>query len=204
MNISSIKSIVMSLFIVIALTSCDYGETLQGYYVANQETPNFISVDIPISFVSVDKIELTEDQKEAYESIDKLNMLGYSIGEDNVDEYKTELTKVQGLLKNEKYQDLFRGGNSTDGKIIVKYIGDDDTIDELILFGTSSSTGFAIIRVLGDNMEIAKIMKLSDVVGKLSSDENAVEDFMKFFSVTSTGSNKENKDITTIVDTIAD
>jgi hypothetical protein len=181
MTISSIKNTVMSLFIVGALTSCNYGETLQSYFVANQETPNFISIDIPISFISTENIELTDEQKEAYESIDKLNMLGYTLDGTNVDEYKVELAKVQTLLKDEKYQELFRGGNSTDGKVVVKYIGDDDYIDELIIFGNANDKGFAVIRVLGDNMQPAKILKLGDVVGKLSSDETAVNDFMKFF-----------------------
>lgn len=181
MNISSIKNTVMSLFIVVALTSCNYGETLQSYYVANQETPNFVSIDIPVSFVSVDKIELTDNQKEAYDSMDKLNMLGYTLNDDNAEEYKIELAKVQTLLKNEKYQELFRGGNTTDGKVIVKYIGDDDSIDELIIFGNANNKGFAIIRVLGNNMEPAKIMELGDVVGQLQSEETAVNDFMDFF-----------------------
>lgn len=171
----------MSLFIVVALTSCNYGETLQSYFVANQEIPNFISIDIPVSFVSVENIELTEDQKEAYESIDKLNMLGYTLKDDNVEEYKLELKKIQALLKNEQYQELFRGGNSTDGKVVIKYIGDDDSIDELIIFGTANDKGFAIIRVLGDNMQPAKIMTLGDVVGKMNSDETGVKDFMKYF-----------------------
>ena len=52
---TSIKNIVASLLIAIALTGCGYGgETLQGYYVVNQEAPNFISVDIPVSFVNLD------------------------------------------------------------------------------------------------------------------------------------------------------
>ena len=182
MNISSIKNIVMSLFIVVALTSCNYGETLQSYFVDNQETPNFISVDIPVSFVSVENIELTKDQQEAYDSMDKLNMLAYTLSGDNEVEYKAELLKVQTLLKDEKYQELFRGGNSTDGKVIIKYIGDDDSIDELVIFGNANDKGFAIIRVLGSNMEPAKIMKLGSVVDKLSSDETAVNDVMGFFS----------------------
>lgn len=181
MNISSIKKLVMSLCIIAALTSCDYAETLQSYYVANQETPNFISIDIPVSFVSVDGIELTEDQRDAYDSMDKLNMLGYTLSDNNVEEYKAEMTKVQTLLKDEKYQELFRGGNSTDGKVIIKYIGDDNSIDELIIFGTANDRGFAIVRVLGNNMEPAKIMQLGDVVSKLSSEETQVTDFMKFF-----------------------
>lgn len=178
---TSIKKIVMFFIVAVVLTSCGYSDgTLQGYYVVNQETPNFISVDIPVSFVNIENAELTKVQKEAYESIDKLNMLGYRKDGDNEEEYKAELAKVQKILKNQKYQDLFRGGSS-DGKIIVKYIGDDTSIDELIIFGTMNDTGFGIIRVLGNNMEPAKIMKLGNVVNQISSEESAVEDFMKFF-----------------------
>ena len=179
---TSIKNIVALLLIITVLTSCGYGgETLQGYYVVNQEAPNFISVDIPVSFVDLDEANLTDVQREAYESIDKLNMLGYRKSDDNIEEYKAELVKVQTILKDERYQELFRGGNSSDGKIIVKYIGTDTTIDELIIFGAMNETGFGIIRVLGNNMEPAKIMKLGDVVNQMSSDENAVQDFMQFF-----------------------
>ncbi len=178
---TSIKNSMMSLFVVAVLTSCNYGETLQGYYVNNQEAPNFVSIDIPSSFVNIDETTLTEEQKEAYESIDKLNMLGYVLTDDNVEEYKAELTKVQNILKDEKYEELFRGGNSTDGKIIIKYIGTDTSIDELIIFGSANGKGFAIIRVLGDNMEPAKIMLLADVVKNATSEINNVSEFMNFF-----------------------
>jgi Domain of unknown function (DUF4252) len=178
---TSIKNSVMSLFIVAVLTSCNYGETLQGYYVTNQETPNFISVDIPTSFVNIDKTTLSEEQKDAYESINKLNMLGYTLTNDNVEEYKAELIKVQNILKDKRYEELFRGGNSTDGKIIVKYIGTDTSIDELIVFGTAKDKGFVIVRVLGDNMEPAKIMKLGSVIQNANPDESSVKEFMSFF-----------------------
>jgi len=190
---TSIKNIVVSLLITAALTSCGYGgETLQGYYVVNQEAPNFISVDIPVSFVNLENAELTDVQREAYESIDKLNMLGYRKSDDNIEDYKAELVKVQTILKDDRYQELFRGGNSSDGRIIVKYIGTDTTIDELIIFGTMNEAGFGIVRVLGNNMEPAKIMKLGDVVNQMSSDENAVEDFMQFFRPGNSGSNIED------------
>ena len=65
----------MSCFIVAVLSSCNYGETLQSYYVINQVTPSFISVDVPVSFVNFEESALTDIQLEAYESIDKLNML---------------------------------------------------------------------------------------------------------------------------------
>ena len=95
--------------------------------------------------------------------------------------YKTELAKVQTILKNEKYEELMRGGNAKDGKFIVKMIGEGDTIDELIVFGSANERGFAIVRVLGDNMDPAKIIKLGDVIDKMKTDETGVKDFMNFF-----------------------
>ena len=191
----------MSIIVATVLTSCGYnGETLQGYYVVNQEAPNFISIDIPVSFVNLENADLTEVQQEAYESINKLNMLGYRKDDGNEAEYKTELAKVQTILKDDKYQDLFRGGNSTDGRIVVKYIGDDTSIDELVVFGTMNNAGFGIIRVLGNKMEPAKIMKLGDVVNQISSEENAVEDFMRFFTPSSGDFESDIEDFSEVFD----
>ncbi len=166
---------------VTVLIGCKQGETLQGYYIAKQDAPSFISIDIPTSLVSIDQATMTDVQKEAYNSVSKLNMLGYRLTEDNEAEYKIELAKVQSILKDDRYEELFRGGNSTDGRIVVKYIGTDTTIDELILFGSANNKGFAIVRVLGDNMEPAKIMKLGDVVKNATSQEGGVAEFMNFF-----------------------
>ena len=178
----SIKNILIVFFLVTSLVACNQGETLQGFYIASQNNPSFISVDIPMSFMDVNKVELTEDQKDAYETIDKLNLLGYKLTDSNNAEYKTELSKIRTILKNEKYQDLFRGGNNTDGKVVVKYIGSDSTIDELIVLGTMNDKGFAVVRVLGDNMEPAKIMKLGDAVSKFNDEENQMKEFLEFFN----------------------
>jgi len=109
-------------------------------------------------------------------------MLGYRLADDNVEQYKAELIKVQNILKNDKYEELFRGGNSTDGKIVVKYIGTDTSIDELIVFGSLNDKGFAIIRVLGNNMEPVKLMQLRSVIQNANPNESNVKDFMNFFS----------------------
>ncbi|MGV6831541.1 MAG: DUF4252 domain-containing protein [bacterium] len=178
--LSSIKKSVMLFLLVIAYTSCNQGESLQSYYVTNQEKPNFLTVDIPVSMVKVDKSILTEDQLEAYNSIDKLNMLGYSIKEDE-EAYKTELAKVNTILKNPKYEELIRGGNAKDGRFVVKMIGDDELIDELIVLGSANERGFAVVRVLGDDMDPVKIMKLGEVINELQADESAVKNFIDFF-----------------------
>ena len=170
-------STIFSLFLVLG---CSQELTLQTYFVEHQEASGFMSVDIPMSFLNPDKIELTDVQEEAIDSIDKLNMLAYSLSDGTEEEFNAELAKVKTILKAEKYNDLMRGGNPTDGKLYIKYIGEDSEIDELIVFGFSSDNGFAIIRVLGDNMELSKIMKLETVVDQFDTENANVEDFMKF------------------------
>jgi hypothetical protein len=154
--------------------------TLQSYFVAHQEANGFMSVDIPISFLNPDEIELTADQKEAIDSIDKLNMLGYSVKDGTEEEFQSEMDTIKTILKAEHYNDLMRAGNTSDGKLYIKYIGEDTEIDELIVFGYSPENGFAIIRVLGTNMELSKIMKLDSIIDQFDTENANVENFMEY------------------------
>ena len=179
--LSSIKNSIALLVLVVAFTSCNQSPTLQTYYVDNELKPGFTSVDIPTSFVDIDQTTLTEDQKQAYESVDKLNMLGFVVDENNKADYKVELAKIKTILKDHKYQELMRGGNSTDGKFVVKYIGSEDEIDELIVFGNANDKGFAVVRVLGDDMNPAKLVKLGTVLQNANFKDSNVDQFMEFF-----------------------
>jgi len=172
----------MMLLLVVAFTSCNQGPTLQTYFVDNELKSGFISADIPASFIDVDKVELTDEQQEAYESVDKLNVLAFTRGEDNEEEYKTELDKVKDILKDSKYQELMRGGNSTEGRFMVKFIGDVENIDELIVFGNANDKGFVVARVLGDDMNAGKLMSLQSVLKDVNFDDtnlNGLKDFFK-------------------------
>jgi len=170
-------STLIGLFLVLG---CSKELTLQTYFVEHQEASGFMSVDIPMSFLNPDQIELSDIQKEAVDSIDKLNMLAYSLKDGTDEELNSELVKIKSILKAEKYNDLMRGGNPTEGKLYIKYIGEDSEIDELIVFGFSLDNGFAIIRVLGDDMELSKIMKLESVLDQFDTESANVEDFTKF------------------------
>ena len=60
-------------------TSCGNGASLQRYYVDHQETKDFMSQDFPLSMIEIDKSSFTEQQKEAYNSVNKLNFIGYKV-----------------------------------------------------------------------------------------------------------------------------
>ncbi len=180
--IQSIKKSMVMFLLVAAFTSCNQGPTLQTYYVDNELKPGFASFDVPTSFIDVENVEMTDEQREAYKSVDKLNVLTYIEKNTEAEEYKLELEKVNIILKDPKYEELMRGGNSTDGKFVVKFLGDIENIDELIVFGNANNKGFMIARILGDDMSASKLMSLSSVLENANFEDmqlNGITDFFK-------------------------
>lgn len=177
----SIKNLILSSFFVVALSSCNQGPTLQGYFVDNQEVNNFTSIDLPTTIVSFDESILTKEQREAYKSVKRLNFLGYRLKPGNETEYMSELDKVRSILKNDKYKELMRMGNNEDGKMMIKYLGSETKIDELIVFGNANDKGFGILRVLGKNMEPQKMIQLIDALKDADVDEEQLKGFAEFF-----------------------
>ncbi|SHH44022.1 protein of unknown function [Winogradskyella jejuensis] len=172
----------MLALIITAFSSCNNGPTLQTYYVDNELKPGFTTFDAPTSLINVDKVELTEQQERAYKSVDKLNALIFQIDENNKEQYKVELEKIKTILKNPKYEELMRGGNTADGKFIVKFLGDVESIDELIVLGNANDKGFAVIRILGDDMNANDLLSLRTALDKAnfeSTDLNGLTDFFK-------------------------
>ncbi|GAA3598755.1 DUF4252 domain-containing protein [Flavivirga amylovorans] len=176
----TIKLIFCTLFTVVFLVSCASSGSLQSYFVDNQESSNFISQDIPLSMVKLDKSAFTEEQNEAYNSVNKLNFLGYKANENNKETLKAEIKKVKAILSDAKYNDLIEFSDRG-RKIIVKYIGTDDEADEVIVFGSAKELGFGIIRILGDDMSPDKMSTLFVALQKANVDENQVQDIMNFF-----------------------
>ena len=169
------------LLLVTAFTSCNQGPSLQTYYVDNELKPGFASFDVPTSFIDVDAIEMTDEQREAYESVNKLNVLTYI--EENTDDeaYKLELQKVKIILKNPKYEELMRGGSPTDGSFVVKFLGEIENIDELVVFGNANNKGFMIARILGDDMSASKLMSLQSVLQNAKFDDIQIDGLTDFF-----------------------
>jgi len=147
-----------ALFFTLLISSCSSEQSLQEYYVNNAENPNFISFDVPASLLNLEKVELTEDQKEAVSSLKKLNVLAFTKNESNTAEFEAEKLKVKSILKNAEYSELMTI-NTSFGKATIQVKGEDDTLDELIIYGNNTDKGFLLIRVLGDNMNPASLMQ---------------------------------------------
>ncbi len=169
----------LALLGVLFFEACSSTQSLQEYYVDNSENPNFISLDLPTSILNLEEADLTETQRKALNSLRKLNMLAFKKTMTNAEEYVAEKAKVNAILKDKDYKELMKL-NSEYGKGVIKYLGEDDAIDEVVIYGSSDDKGFALIRVLGDDMNPAYIMQLMKAIQKADYDEDALGDIGKF------------------------
>lgn len=176
----SIKNLLAIIIITTLIASCNNKPSLQKYYVDNQETTDFLVADIPTSVLTIDKEELSESQLQAYQSIIKLNFLGFTKNDENSSVYDTERKKIKEILSNNSYKSLIKYGGNKQG-VVVKYLGTETKIDEVIIFGSDDAKGFGIIRVLGDDMNPSKMLELVDVVKKSKLDTLSLKKFSNFF-----------------------
>jgi len=156
---------VLSVISLLAFFACSSTQSLQEYYVDSSENPNFISLDVPTSILNLQNEDLSETQQEALQSLKKLNLLAFRKTSENGAEYEVEKAKVNAILKNDDFVELMKL-NSEYGKGVIKYVGDEDAIDEVIIYGSSDDKGFALIRVLGKDMNPAYIIQLMDAIQK--------------------------------------
>ncbi|TDP00661.1 DUF4252 domain-containing protein [Flavobacterium sp. 245] len=150
---------------LLTLISCNSEPSLQKYFVENTEKKDFIAIDVSSNILNVDKAKLSAEQTEALKSFDKMNILAFKATDKNQAEFETERTKVNAILKDPKYQQLMKVGSGKDGASI-SYVGTDENIEEFVVFANRKENGFAVVRVLGKNMNPNNIMTLMSVLQK--------------------------------------
>ena len=162
------------LIAVILLTiACDSNPSLQKYYVDSKENSEFISVDLPSSILQLKDTEVSDEIKNTLETIKKVNFLALQVNETNKELYTSEKVKVNAILKNPKYKQLMRM-NMGGANVSVNFLGEGDAIDEVVIFGADGDKGFAIIRVIGENMNPSDILKLTQEI-KMDGDSNELK-----------------------------
>lgn len=145
------------------LFSCDSKPSLQKYFVENTDNKNFIAVDVSSNILNVDKTKLTLEQRNAMQSFDKMNVLAYKLNDKNKAEFEVERTKLNSILKDEKYQQLMKISSGKEGAVL-SYVGSDENINEFVLYGNQNKTGFVVIRILGKDMNPSNIMSILSVI----------------------------------------
>lgn len=152
--------------VLLALTvliSCNSEPTLQKYFVENTEKKDFIAVDLSSDVLNLEKTKLSAAQNEALNSFNKMNILAFKATDKNQAEFEAERKKVTEILKNPKYQELMKVGSGKEGASI-SYVGTDENITEFVVFANKKENGFAVVRVLGNDMNPNNIMSLLSVL----------------------------------------
>ena len=159
------RSIVfLTVFLIsLLLLSCNSEPTIQKYFVANSENKDFVALDISPTILNLDKKKLSAEQKRALESFDKMNVLIFKLDENNQAQYEVESQKITQILKDKSYQQLIKVGSGKDGATL-SFVGDEDNINEFVVFGKSKDNGFAVVRILGNDMNPNNIMTMLSVL----------------------------------------
>jgi len=153
----------ISALLSVLLMSCNSEPTLQKYFVKNNENKNFIAMDVSPSILNVDETKLSVEQNNALHSFDKMNILAFKLNEKNKDQFDVERAKIDVILKDPKYQQLMKFGSGKQSASI-SYVGSDEHIEEFVLFANRKETGFAVVRVLGKDMNPTNIMTMLSVL----------------------------------------
>ncbi|MGJ8666254.1 MAG: DUF4252 domain-containing protein [Patiriisocius sp.] len=177
----SIVKILLGLsLIALSFISCDSDKSLQVYIVDKQEDDRFMKVDLATSLIENTEV-LDEKNKEILKTIKKVNVVAYPKEKGTEAEYQAEKAKLDLILNQEKYQ-LLTEFKSNGQLVTLKYLGDDDAIDEVIIYGRDDDKGLAVFRLLGDNMKPEDLGRLAMALQKGDFDLSGmtgVEDIFK-------------------------
>jgi len=157
------RTFILAAICSLLLISCQSEPTLQKYFVENTENKDFIALDVSPSILNVDKTKLSSVQNEALQSFEKMNILAFKRNDSNKTEFEAERLKVSKILKDKKYQQLMKFGSGKEGAS-VSFVGDDEHIEEFVLFANKDENGFAVVRILGKDMNPTGIMTMMSVL----------------------------------------
>jgi len=144
-------------------SSCNNEPSLQKYFVEKTDNKNFVVLDLSPKMLNIDSIKLTSEENAALKSFEKVNILAFKLDKSNKSEFETEKVKVGEILKEEKHQQLMKFGSGKNGAS-VSFIGDTEHIDEFVFYANNKENGFAVVRVLGKDMNPTGIFTLMSVL----------------------------------------
>jgi len=153
------KYLIPLILVALTLFGCSNDKSLQRYLVDKQDDDKFLKVDVATSLLQSDSNSFTQEQKDILETVKKVNVVAYKIQNDNLAEYETEKEKLASIMNQDKYKTLIKFGSNNRGATL-KYLGEEDAIDEVIVFASDVEKGFAVFRLLGENMRPDQMIKL--------------------------------------------
>jgi hypothetical protein len=171
---STILSLMLVAFLV---TSCNNDKSLQKYLVETSGKEGFMTGDIPVSSLISAKADISDEIKETIKSVKKINVVFLAKTTENQTIYEAEKNTLKNIFTNNDYKSL--GKLKAQGmNINVYYTGKTDSLDEVIAFGYSNIVGVGVARLLGENMDPAKMLEM---LQNITMDENNLKNIGGMF-----------------------
>lgn len=165
---------------IMMLTSCSNQQSLQEYYVDNQENNDFILIDVPTSLIGNNMSLLSEEQQKVFKTVRKVNLMAYKTKDDDTTAMQAERDKVKTILATDDYEELMKASSDM-GSMRLYFKGEEDAIDEVIFFGADENRGFMLARLLGDDMNVGDMMRLAQSLEKTDIDVSQFSSMMEVF-----------------------
>ncbi len=149
----------------IALMSCSNEKSLQQYLVDKQDDDKFLKIDLAGSLLQNQNSIFSEEEQKVMNSLKKVNVVAFPLKNGDTANYEIEKEKLADIINQEKYKTLVKAGSSGKGATL-KYLGEEDAIDEIIIYASDDEKGFALLRVLGEDMRPDQMIQLFGMVEK--------------------------------------
>ncbi|MFY7670865.1 DUF4252 domain-containing protein [Tenacibaculum sp. MEBiC06402] len=155
----------------ITFTSCKKQESLQSYLIQTEDNQDYMRFDFSTSMLGSFFENISEEDQKTFQSVKKMNIAFLPVNKASEEEFGTERKRIQGIMKDTDYKSLIRV-NDKRGKGTIYYAGEADAIDEIVAVIYAKDFGFGVARILGNDMNIEKIMKMvQNVNAKDKGDE---------------------------------
>lgn len=165
---------------VVLLTGCNQKPTLQKYFVEKSEAKGFTVVDVSPSILNLEKAKLSDSEKEVLEAFDKVNILTFRADGKNQKEVQAEKEKVASILNDKKYESLIKVNMGKDGAEF-KCSGNDEHIDEFVLYGSRKENGLAVVRITGEDMNPTTVLKMLQLIQKSNVNVEQLKPLQELF-----------------------
>lgn len=174
---------ILSLILFVAFaSSCKNEKSLQSYLVDASAKEGFMTGDLPVGSMLIAKADVSNEVKETIKSIKKINVAFLKKTTDNDAAYETEKAKLKSIFSNNETYKTLMSMKAKGMNVKVYYSGNTESIDEVIAFGYGKEAGVGVARLLGENMNPAKIIEMMNSIN-VDADSSSLEQFAKMFHV---------------------
>lgn len=175
------RKLVIAIAAAFVVSSCQSEPSLERFMVDHAEAKNFVHMDLTSDMIASQVPNLSSEEQALMKSFKKLNILAYRATDSTDTQLKAKWDEVRQLVQSQpQYEELMRMGSGSQGAALY-VVGDENNVKEFVLLGNGgSAVGFAVVRLLGDNMKMENAMTLMSVIGRLQG-EGSLPQLKEYF-----------------------